>query len=392
MKPSFVPYLTLNDYLLQIRSGQLNNQILDYISEGGLFERQEAESFAIDEVRSIIGSQYYIDFEFRDTLPFNWNRKYYAGDRCIIDFPLWVGSAPVLNNIQSEEGGTISNGINSYNIGDCVIYNSGLNYSNGQYQGNFQDGSVWIGYRCLTPNNDSSFDFSKWIKIGNQYDIYYIDFPYEIFQLIPQKQIGIKTTGLYTANNSKVCWDKKLYLCINDTIIGTHQYKEQFYSINQIPAPNIFPNQPMLPNKINSYFPNFQYSDLGNLSSFSSGNQQWCDKGEFYFKSIDPFYTNWNDPDLNCGKFAWNEDWIKQWSCGDNRSSTMKQIVIAIAIYELIGRNSFMLKERSIRRDWAYRKLEKILKGDNTTLIPIIQPDQDNDISYGGSPKIINTF
>ena len=70
----------------------------------------------------------------------------------------------------------------------------------------------------------------------------------------------------------------------------------------------------------------------------------------------------------------------------------MKRICIAIAISSLMGRNSFMLKERSIERDWAYRKLERIRKGEDTTLIPILQPEQVGDISWGGMPKIRNTF
>ena len=398
MSTGYISYLILNDYLTTIRSDQLSNQLLDAVEEGGLIERQAAEAFAINEVRSILGSYFYLDFEFRDLIGFIYNRKYYAGDRCIIDFDTWIGSpVQASNGINNEDGEGIGGdeitGIKTYEIGDCVLYNGGLNYSGGIYTGNFQYGSQWVGYCCKKENSDSAFVAANWIAIGNQYDIYNVGFPYDVFQLKPTPQIGIKTPGLYRANISRVCWDKKLWLCINDSIIPGHHYKEQFYQINDIPAPNIFPNQPPQ----GSYFSgsansNFQTQNQEAVTPYNEGNQQWCCKGEYYLKSVTPFQYKWVDEDLNKGVDAWTAQYRKQWCVGDNRDSTMKEIVIAIAISHLLGRNSFGLKERSIKRDWAYRKLNEIRTGGVTTLIPILQPDQVGDISHGGSPKIINTF
>ena len=384
MQPAFVPYLTLNDYLTTIRSGQLNNQLLDSIEEGGEFERQEAESFAIDEVRSILGSYYYLDFEFRDLLPFFYNRKYYAGDRCIIDFDPWVAGV----SSESEEDTTLN-----YKVGDCVIYNGGGGYQNGSWCGNSNQWTQfgkWIGYCCKRPNADTEFNINNWTAIGNQYDIFYVNFPYPIFQLKPTVQIGIDTPGLYRAGISRVCWERKLYLCRNDSIVPGHQYREQFYEINDIPSPNIFPNQPQIPTVgTNS---NFTSNTTIGIQPFDDGNQQWECKGEFYFKEVLPFKTSYPVQHLNDGIDAWTEQYRKGWTFGDNRSNTMKQIVVAIAIAKLMARNSFQLKERSINRDWAYRKLKEIQVGNDTTLIPIIQPEQAGNISFGGSPKIINTF
>ena len=111
MQPSYVPYINLNDYLVQIRSGQLNNQILDYVEEGGDIERQNAEAFALDEIRSILGSYFYLDFEFRQLLPFNYNKKYFAGDRCIMDFPSWIKGSGVV-------GESFTGDVISYSVGD----------------------------------------------------------------------------------------------------------------------------------------------------------------------------------------------------------------------------------------------------------------------------------
>lgn len=326
---------------MAVRSDQLNNQILDYVDQGGLFERQEAESFAIDEVRSILSSNFYLDFEFRPTLPFSFTRKYYAGDRIIIDFEDWVAA--------TGSGDLLTDG---YKKGNCVI----------------KDG---IGYSAKEDNVDTSWNINNWIAIGKQYDIYFVNYPYDIFQLNPGQQIGIKTPGLYSVGD-KTCWLKNIYLCRNNSIIIGHQAREQYYSVNDIPSPNLFPN-----------FKETNYTD---------GNRQWIDKGEYFFKEILPFYPSEVDEDENEVIDAWTNQYRKNWTLGDNRSNTMKQIVIAIAIAKLMGRNSFQLKERSIQRDWAYRKLEKIFKGENTTLIPILQPDQGGNLSWGGMPKIINTF
>lgn len=347
MQSSFIPYLVLNDYLTTIRSDQLNNQLLDYIDQGGEFERREAESFAIDEVRKKLGSYFYLNFEFKSLLPFNYSKKYFAGDRCIIDFPLWVASVGSVNNNQDELT------TNTYVIGNCVIESG-------------------IGYCCRVDNSDTTFNINNWIAIGNIFDIFYVNPPYNFFQLMPSQKIGINNFGCYTALESKVCWEKKIYLCKNSSRFSSHQFKEQFYTTNNIPSPNIFPNQP-----------SNQYTD---------GNVQWIDKGEFFLKSELPLVPALDQEDLNEGVDAWTPQYRKQWTLGDNRSSTMKQIVIAIAISKLMGRNSFQLKERSINRDWAYRSLDKIKEGEDTTLIPILQPEQSGNISHGGSPKVINTF
>ena len=58
MKANYIPYINQNDYLIQIRSDQLNNQLLDEITKGGDFERKKSEAFAIDEVRNILGSYF----------------------------------------------------------------------------------------------------------------------------------------------------------------------------------------------------------------------------------------------------------------------------------------------------------------------------------------------
>ncbi len=348
MRPSFIPYLTLNDYLTTIRSDQLNNQILDYVDEGGDFERRQSEAFAMDEVRSVLGSYFYLDFEFRPLLPYSAIKKYNAGDRVILDFPYWVAGSNSESESDSEEQV-------GYKEGDCVILESDLR-----------------AYICKNPNNDISFVIGNWILLGKQYDIFFVNFPYDIFQLNPSPQIGTTTPGLYTANKSRVCWEKNVYLCRNNSWIIGHQAREQYYNVNDFPSPNMFPNTVD--------------------SNYTDGNRQWIDKGEFFLKNVNPSYPDISKEDENVDIDAWTEQYRPSWTLGDNRNATMKEIIVSLSIWKLMSRNSFMLKERAIQRDLAYRKLTDIRKGEVTTLIPILQPEQVGDISWGGSPRIVNTF
>ena len=388
MKPSYIPYLHLNDYLTQIRSGQYNGELLDAINEGGIFERRASEAFAMDEIRSILDSYFYLDFEFRDIDQFYFNRKYFAGDRIILDFPYWVPS----NGNEDE----FAQATTSYNIGDCVI-NQNLLDNNG----------IPLAFCCAQPNNDTKWISANWTQIGSQYDIYYVNFPYPIFQLVPDKQIGIEINGLYRAGLSRVCWVNHIWKCISDSVILSHHQQEQFYSTNDIPAPNIFPNAGCFGG---SFELNPYGLGEGNNSpiigtGFAYGNKQWCDEGEFSFQNVLPFHPNYNTKNgIYCDNkgYCWNGNnqvypnslyYIKNWVLGDNRSQTMVEIVIAIALHQLLSRNSYMLKERQIKRDWAYAKLEKIKLGKNTTLIPIIQPEQPGGgFTWGGDVKKINQW
>lgn len=351
MQAAFIPYIHLNDYLTTIRSGQLNNQLLDYIDEGGEFERQQSESFALDQIRQELSSYFYLDFELKPLLPFVYTQKYYIGDRIILDFPEWVASTD--SEIEGNNQG--------YTVGDCVILSvDSFASSNG------------LAYICTIANSDTEFNPDNWLNIGKQYDIYFVNNPYPIFKQVPD-QTGIGGNlpdGIYLSQVSRVCWDKRMYLCTQDSLFASHQMQE---NLGFDPAPNIFPNQFLRPGSI---------------------NKQWKCKGEFYLSGIEgnlPFRKL--QLVSNFGIDAWESGYRKQWTFGDNRSPVIIQIVIALSIYNLLGRNSFMLKERSIRRDWALRELNRIKEGVVTTLIPILQPEQaGGGVVFGGNVKTINTY
>jgi hypothetical protein len=344
----YVPYLVLNDYLPTIQSGQLNNQLLDYLTQGGDFERKAAESWSIDKVKSILSSKFYLDFEFKPLLPFNYFTKYHAGDRCIIDFPDYIPSLP-------DSGESLTSSTQGYLLGDCVI----------------QDG---IGYCANKDNSDLVFTPANWTQIGNQYDIYFIPFIYPIFSISVEETIGISTVGLYDVDD-RVCWINNAYSCVRATTFLSHQEQEQFTNI-QDDAVNFFPN--------------------------AKKQQQWKDLGELYFQGVLPFWENKNPRNNPQQLFSsgtspiyFDSETGLIWQLGDNRNEVMKEIIVALSLYKLHHRIAPMnipaLREKAMVN--SFESLRAIQKGIDTTSIPKIQPEQiGSSIAWGGSSKVTNFY
>lgn len=327
MSATFVPYLTLNDYLSTIQSEQLNNQILDAVNQGGNQQRQFAESFAIGKVYSMLSSYFDLGFEITETLPFDFNKQYFAGSRVVIDFPDWVPSS----GTQNEED---SSNIN-YIKGDCRI----------------KDG---IGYCCKEDNSDTEWKSVNWIAIGNQYDIYYIKYPYPVFSLELKEQRGAYLKGFYFVDNL-VWWENHTYRCLVGTSVGDHQSIEQHERTYKIPKPNQFPN--------------------------AIGQQQWLDLGEYSFKNELPNAPS--SPELPNAPI---------WTLGDNRDPIVVQAVIDIALWMLHRRISpnNIPKLRTDAFDKTYEWLKAVQKGEQSISCPAIQPTQVGDISWGSDIKKAN--
>lgn len=227
---TFVPYLTTNDYLSVIQKNQLVNQVLNELENEGSAQRRFAEAWAIGKIKGKLSAAYDLDFEITATLPFDPLKRYYAGNRCTIDFPLWVQGTEYTQN-QS-----------------CVIKNG-------------------KGYMCNTTNTDLAFDAVKWTAIGNQYDIYYIKHPHPIFMLEVQESKGTYTAGYYEKDD-KVWWNNKIYTARVETIILDDAAIIQFINTADIPAPNTFPNDKR------------------------RGKDFWTEDSDFYYEGEPPFYNS----------------------------------------------------------------------------------------------------
>lgn len=342
-RPTFVPYLRLQDYLTTIQTGQLSQQILDPLRAGGM-QLIDAESWAIGKVVEHIEQQYDVYFEITETKPYEFTKKYYAGSRVTLDFPAWIPGT----------GG--SEGDVMYLIGDCVIYEK-------------------IAYICIYENSDSTFKPYNWQRMGMQYDIYYIDFPYPIFRQQPQQQKGSYRQGVYSNGSakiprSKVWWDNKTYDCLISTAVYGDQYNIQFSQFDDIPKPNVFPN------------------DL------QSGGQYWKDNGEYSFVGQYPNQYTGDQQNLSEGMPADYDPSKPVWILGDNRNPIIKEILVSLSLWLLHSRispnNIPELRERN--KNSAIEQLRAYKKGTlNLTMEPL-QPEQGSDIQWGSKPKYSNRY
>lgn len=291
----FVPYITLADYRSSIQKGQLNKQILDELNNGQ--ERQFAESWAIGKVRGSLGHRYNIDFEIRPTLPFDIEKTYYAGDRCIISFDQWEQSK-------------------AYKQNDCVI----------------KDGN---GYLCLLENSDSSFDPDKWQGIGKENSIWSILFPYPIFSLNIEGAINSNVIGYYKTGD-RVFWNNKIYEAIIDSKILPGDEVLQYGQYSSVPTVNVFPDDPAYGSRYWKFIED--YSVKGDLTTLPSGNDP--DTAWKPTDSRDPVIVQaiidlalWqlhsrispnNIPDLRIDKMKMTFSWLRSVNDGDENIDMLR--------------------------------------------------------------------
>lgn len=301
-------YIVKNDYLTVIQYDNFFQQVL---GGAGDIQRFTAEAWAISVVESKLAQKFDLGFEITDTLPFDNSKTYYAGDRCTIDFSAWVSGR-------------------SYAIGDCVILNE-------------------IGYYCTYANNNTVFDPNNWNAIGNQYDIYYIQFPYPIFSLNPQLSRGTYTAGVYKIGDHTI-WENKIYRCKQPTLGMSHAGYIQYQQTSDIPAPNIFPN--------------------------AENNWQWEFVEDFNIEQEPPYRGS------------------NIWTYGDNRDVMLVQAILDLSIWRLHSRispnNIPELREKA--KNSAFEWLNACNAGKINVNIQLLQPLQGSSLSWGSSPKLINKY
>lgn len=312
----FTPYIALSDYLPTIQSGQLNKQLLDGL-QNGVNERRFVESFALNRIRGLIGYQYDLDFEFTPTLPFDYFKKYYANERVIIDYPEWVAET-------------------EYKQNDMVIHE-------------------FNGYFCLADNQDAEFDSDKWQGIGKQYDIYYIQLPYQRFELNVQRQVNAFVAGFYKVGE-RVWWNNHIYKCLVQTRTISQEELIQYQDLSDVGYMNVYPNDEEL------------------------GKQYWEDEGEFVIEAGNfPSYPM--------------EGQENPWTLGDNREPVVMQAVIDLALFQLHKRispnNIPELRFASV--NMTEKWLKNVKDGTESVGLYTLTPDED-DFMWGSNPKYINKW
>lgn len=125
---------------------------------------------------------------------------------------------------------------------DAIAYSASSTYTEGQLC--LQSGKV---YQCaVSITVPELFNPSHWQLLGFQYDLFYANYPYPVFELLKTYSKG-----------DQVFWKNRVYACVVATWYYDHQSLLQFGSTNNIPYQNYFPDDPV------------------------NGNKQWKDEGPY---------------------------------------------------------------------------------------------------------------
>ena len=292
-----MPYLIFPDFKKQIQTDNLLQ-----IIGNDLTVLDTAELQAIEEAYGYLSQKYDISNEFTSTLVWNAAQQYQAHDRVYLDAPAY--------NHQTH-----------YDIGALTLY----------------EGKVYSCIVAITENEQ--FTPEHWQLLGNQYAIFYAQYPQPLFDNL----------ATYIAGD-KVFWKNKVYTAIK----GSFNWGDniQFRQIENIPPQNIFPDDPV------------------------NGRLYW---GTGVSYSI-PASTLPTDTEY--------------WTLGDNRTQSVLMVVIDITLFHLHSRIAprnipDLRKDRYIN---AVDMLKAFARGEMTAKLPVLQPKQGARIRYGGGIKNINSY
>jgi hypothetical protein len=301
----FQPYLTLNDYLPIIQAEHLEQVLATKV------KKESAENHALALIRSYLSSQYDLDREFTPTLPYDIAKTYYAGDRVTFDFDAWVSGTTYEVDSMMGKGG--------------------------------------IAYMCLIANSDTVFDAGKWNKIGNTTDMYYVPYPYPVFQLNIQQQTDSNVPGYYKRGD--IVWYKnKIYTALQDSIVLSRAATVQYVEYKDLPYPNVFPDS-------------------------TYGAQYWKDDGAYTVEAgISPVGS--------------------PWVLGDNRDPIILSAAVSITIYRAclsVSANAVPIARKTDYDETIYR-LKCISSGEMTTDIVEKQPERSQSIWWTSRTKKRNSY
>lgn len=293
-------YLRQRDYLLFIQQAELNQ-----LTTNNPSLLLDAERFSEAQMISHLIQRYDTAREFQPTTSWSKSTVYNADALIEINFP----------NYDATQ---------TYAIGDTVI-------------------NVGIGYSCITAITVAEpFDATKWVVIGNQYDLYYV--------LMPEPEFNYQS---YYKVGDKVFWQNKVYKALQETRIQSHSTALQYSSQASLPYSNVFPFDPL------------------------NGTAYWHPDTLSYTVPVGTLPTN-----------------TAYWILGDNRSQQCLEYCVNIAIYKATARLApqNVPANRVRKYEEAMNWLQDVSHGNVNCDIPEVQPIMGMPIMYGGQVKRINQW
>ena len=290
-------YLRYQDYIKTIQDVNMQQ-----IISGDDTQRTLCEAAAQQTAIEHLTAKYDTTKEFTDTNPYSFTTVYQAGQRAELNFSTYnTATAYVVNTL---------------------VINTGLAY-------------------ICTGATTGPFDITNWTLLGKQYDIFYITQPYPTFNY-----------ALFYNINDKVFYKNNVYTAKYATQSIDQQSALQFGSLDNIPPPNIFPDDPAL---------GATYWGIGVPYSVAAGSL--------------PTDTT-------------------KWTKGDNRNASLVRRLVQICLYYLHDRIAprGIPEQRTTGYTEAIAWLDMAKEGEITVGLPLIQPKIDGRIRYGGSVRNINNY
>lgn len=334
-------YLRLYDYISCIQTPTFN-QLLQSNDAKRILKEAVAKAL----ITSYIVQQFDVEAEFTDTTLFSKTAIYKAQSLVELNFPAYATATTYTG------------------IGTDFITETGKCYV------------------LKTPGATGTFDPSKWTLLGDQYDLYYVAFPYEEFEVTNYYKVG-----------DIVFWKGKIYKCLIATNIPSHFGDLQDIIYANIPLNNIFPdnaiNGPIywgtgVAYSVSGLIPNNVAPAAWMVGAYTAGTRVLLD-GVIWIALV----NNSIKPGLDI------TNWQPQtWTFGDNRNPQIVECMIWITIDKLAP----LISPRTAPIFWdkKYNEMVSWLQmcadGIITLDVPQLQPAQGRKIRFGGNVKQINGY
>lgn len=338
-------YLVYNDYAITIQDAAFKQWIA---SNDAL--RIQAEPRAQAKIREYLIQKYDLETEFTNTGIFKTSSIYQANALVQLNYDAWSVT------------------VSAYSVGTFVSYT---------------DGNVYVCILVTTTAHEVPTNSTYWQLVGVQLGLYYLQYPYEVFDL----------KAIYSAGD-RVFWNGKIYQCLIGTVIPSHYADLQKGTYANQGAYNIFPDDKVsgktywgvgVPYTVSGLLPGATATAWSGLTTYaigervSYGGKIWeCINGNLD-KIPGTDITNWQ-----------SETWVY----GDNRNQSIVDAYVAITLYYL----SFRVSPKVVpvwvqgKYDMACQWLQSSAEGLITLDVPEKQPAQGGRIRFGGLEKQINGY
>lgn len=312
-------YLTNQDYsvVIQTQDNYIDSTFnqssqLAQITQHNNTNLLRAELMAQEEVYSYLNQRYNLAAEFTNTATWSYGVTYSASNRVILDYATFSATA-------------------SYSLGNCVINNT-------------------EAYMCATDSFSGTFSTSVFTYIGPAYSLYYVTYPYPLFDYTRDYNTG-----------DRVFWNNYIWTATKPSPVLTRVAAEQYITIGNVPVMPFPATSSIYWEQTGNY-----YVTPIDGSTYSIGTQSYI----YSLANSLPTNTNF-------------------WTRGDNRSQLIVLHTMEMALYylnkTLSPTNIPEVRVKAYKEALDY--LQKVGEGRINSPVLQLQPYQTN-VRYGGNaPK-----